>query len=417
MANSNISVPGTDVSAGTGAVRRESLPGSHTAHFYSSDPSLVAEVGQRLAAALAAGGAAVIVADQPHRRELAEYVEHRGIDLIRVANQGRWLALDATKTLSEFMAATGPDAQRFASLVGGILDRMASAAAMHGNQSAPIVAYGEMVAVLWQSGQKTASLRLEGLWSELGRSRTFHLSCGWPLRFFSRSEDAAALSEICSQHSHVSPALGYTTLSEEERRRGAFLWQLKAHNVLQHVSQISRQTLGYYRDASSPLTLSVSEAVDEVLAIYERRLRLKDIEVTRKIRTGLSIHWPQGECKHILSSLVANAIDASAQDSTIYLAAHASRHPITGASGLRLVVGDQGAGIPPALSSRVFTPYFVGRKDINIGLGLWTVKDLLDKRGGFIRCRSRVAVAGSKRPSGTLMTAFLPAEPAMNAAA
>ncbi|HEY6448329.1 MAG TPA: ATP-binding protein [Acidobacteriaceae bacterium] len=417
MASVNPPAPGTALSAGNSAVRPESARGSHTAHFYANDASLASEVGQRIAAALVAGGAAVIIADQPHRRELAESVEHRGIDLTRVANQGRWLALDATKALSEFMAGGEPDPQRFALLVGGILDRLASAVRAHGNESAPIVAYGEMVAVLWQEGQKQASLRLEDLWNDLARGRPFHLSCGWPLRFFSRREDAAALHRICSQHTHVTPARGYNNLSDDERGRGAFLWQLKAHNVLEHVSQISRQTLGFYRSPSPAASLSFSEAVDEVLAIYERRLRLKDIEVARKIRPGLAIRWPQGECKHILSSLVANAIDASSQESTIYVAAHAARHPGTTAPGLRLLVGDQGTGIPAAQCSRVFAPYFVERKDINIGLGLWTVKDLLDKRGGFIRCRSRMTIAGSGRPSGTLMTAFLPTDPAITAAA
>lgn len=409
--------PGTVPSGGNRSAHDDSVRGSHTAHFYSNDASLVSEVGQRVAAALAAGGAAVIIADQPHRREMAEYVEHRGIDLTRVARQGRWLALDATKALSEFMSADEPDPQRFALLVGGVLDRLASAVSAHGTESAPIIAYGEMVAVLWENGQKQASLQLEDLWNDLGRSRAFHLSCGWPLRFFSRREDNAALNRICSQHTQVTPALGYSSLSDDERRRGVFLWQLKAHNVLQHVSQISRQTLGYYRDPASSVSLSVSEAVDEVLAIYERRLRLKDIEVIKKIRPDLAIRWPQGECKHILSSLVANAIDASGQESTIYLGAHAARHPSTTAPGLRLVVADQGIGIPPAQCSRVFSPYFVERKDINIGLGLWTVKDLLDKRGGFIRCRSRVALPSSTHTSGTLMTAFLPSEPALTAAA
>lgn len=382
-----------------------SAEGSHTAHFYSSDPQLIAEVGLRLFRAIAAGGSAVVIADGAHRKGLCDFLELRGIDLHRVTNQGRWLALDASKALAEFMVGDVPDAARFRSLLGGVLDRLAAAAARYGKENSPIAAYGEMVAVLWEKGNSAAALRLEQLWNDLARNRVFHLSCGWPLGFFSRAADGQSVAEICSEHTHVSPTLGYNNMSADERQSGGFLWQLKAHKVLQNVSQITRQTLGFYRDASAPVRISVHEAIDEVLAIYEYRLRLQDIEVRKNIRPGLEILWPPGECKHILSNLIANAIDASAPGAEIYLSARASRHPVTGVRGVRLFVGDQGIGIPPSVCSRVFSPFFAGRKDINIGLGLWTVKELLDKRGGTIRCRSRVGAR-----SGTMMTAFLPIE-------
>ena len=401
----------------TGAAPFAPPRGSHIAHFYSNDAALVSEVGVRLASTLSAGGAVVVIAEPGHRKALSQYVESRGIDLGLLAGQGRWLPIDATKALNEFMDGGAPDPRRFASLIGGVLDRLAAAVARHGSGHAPIAAYGEMVAVLWEKGNRTASLRLEELWNDLARTRTFHLSCGWPLSLFSTGDDAMAVERICSEHSQVSPTLGYGFMGDDERRRGGFLWQLKAHKVLQNVSRISRQTLGFYRDATSPVRISISEAVDEVLAMNEYRLRLQDISVWKNIRPGLSIRWQQGECKHILSNLIANAIDASTDGADIYITARASRHPVTGAAGIRFAVGDQGVGIPSALYPRVFTPFFAGRKDINIGLGLWTVKDLLDRRGGLIRCRSRVSIAGSPRSSGTLMTAFLPAAPSATSAA
>jgi hypothetical protein len=380
--------------------------GSHTAHFFSTESQLFSEVGQRLYATLVAGGAAVIIADGPHRRGFADYLESHGIDLSRVTNQGRWLALDASKTLAEFMVGEFPDPGRFFTLIGGILDRLTSAVVLHGSARAPIIAYGEMVAVLWEEGNQRASLRLEKLWNELGNARAFHLSCGWPLRFFSTPSDALAVDQICAEHTQISPTLGVSNPPETERRIGGFLWQLKARNVLEHVSQISRQTLGFYRDSAAPVWISVPEAINEVLAIFNIRLAQRDIEVRTNIRPDVRVRSERGDFKHILSNLFANALDASSPGSTIYVAARESRHSVTGVRGLRLLVGDQGIGIPPGVASKVFTPFFAARKDINIGLGLWTVRDLLEKRGGSIRCRSRVA-----RPSGTMMMAFLPTEP------
>jgi signal transduction histidine kinase len=318
------------------------------------------------------------------------------------------MALDASATLAEFMVDGWPDEQRFNRLISAIIDRLTAAAATPANPVPPIAAYGEMVTVLWKRAQQTAAIRLEELWSELGRKRAFHLSCGWPLDMFSDARDALAVEKICSLHTHVLPKVGGEPTATKDRQRMSMLWQLKANRVLQRVSRISRQTLGFYRDASAPGWIDLRDALEEVLSIYQRRLHEKNIAVIRKIRPNLRIFAPLGEVKYILSKLVANAFDSSFQGTKIYLAAREARHPETGTRGVRICVGDQGIGLTDSLRAQVFSPFFAARNDINVGLGLWTVKDILERRGGFIRCRSKIS-----EPSGTMMTAFLPVQPAL----
>jgi signal transduction histidine kinase len=269
-----------------------------------------------------------------------------------------------------------------------------------------------MVSLLWEQGRTGASLYLEDLWNRILGTRRFHLSCGWPLRMFSSEADSAAIRRICAAHTAVSPA--HSGPGDHGQRRDLGLWQLKARAVLQNVSHIARQTLGFYRESESlsPALIAVSAAIDEVVAMHEPRLREREVEVCRKVRGGIDIIAPLGEFKHILSCLVANAIDASSPGDEITISAWRARHPLTGAPGVRLAVLDQGVGIPDAIVRDVFTPFFTTTRDINIGLGLWVVKDILDRRGGFIRCRSRVA-----QPSGTIMMVFLPSDRVQAAAA
>ena len=384
------------------------LSSTHIAHFYSDDSSLVAEAGAYLANALRAGGAAVVIAESSRRQAFADQVEALGIDVAQADKQDRWMGLDASATLAEFMVDGWPDEQRFNRLMSAILDRLTAASARATSAIPPIAAYGEMVTVLWKHGKQAAAIRLEELWAALGRNRVFHLSCGWPLDMFSDARDALAVERICRLHTGILPKLGSEVTEPKDRQRMSLLWQLKANKVLQRVSRISRQTLGFYRDASAPAWIDLREAVDEVLSIYDQRLRDKNIAVVRKIRPNLRLFAPLGEVKYVLSKLVANAFDSSFQGSSIYLGAHKTRHPVTGAQGIRISVGDQGIGLTEALREQVFSPFFAARRDINVGLGLWTVKDILDRRGGFIRCRSRII-----EPSGTVMTAFLPVQPAM----
>jgi signal transduction histidine kinase len=381
--------------------------GSHTAHFYSDDDSLVAEVGQILAAALQGGRSAIVIAEPARRQGFAQYLESHEIDLVRATNQGRWIALDASASLAEFMVDGWPDEQRFRTLIGGVVAQLTAAAMVPAIPEPLVAAYGEMVTVLWRRGKQAAALRLEELWCELGRTHLFHLSCGWPLSLFKDERDALLVDKIGALHTHVLPNVGLNASGTGAHPRGGLLWQIKANKVLQRVSNISRQTLGFYRDLSSPAWINVQDAIEEVVGMHETRLHNRDITVMRRIHPNLKLFSSLGELKYILSKLMANAVDSSFQGATIYLGARAARHPETGTRGVRISVGDQGFGLEPADTAQVFSPFFSSRKDISVGLGLWTVKDLLERRGGFIRCRSRVI-----EPSGTIMSAFLPMHPA-----
>jgi len=181
-----------------------------------------------------------------------------------------------------------------------------------------------------------------------------------------------------------------------------------ADEELKRVTHIAKQTLGFYRDTSSPVWISVANSIDEMLAIYHRRLNYRQIGLHKRIEKGLRLYALHGEFKQTVSNLVTNAIDASRPGGSIEVRAWSARHPLTGAPGIRLVVADRGTGIPDEIRRQIFAPFFTTKKDVGTGLGLWIVKGMLLKSGGSIRCRSRVA--GSPGGSGTVMMVYLPSE-------
>ena len=181
-----------------------------------------------------------------------------------------------------------------------------------------------------------------------------------------------------------------------------------ADEELKRVAHIARQTLGFYRDTSSPVLLSVAAAVGEVLAIYDRRLHYRGIRVETEIPADLTLSVLEGEFKQIVSNLVSNAIDASPQNCQMRLRAWESHDRKTGRQGIRLVIADEGTGIPHGLRQKVFTPFFTTKRDVGTGLGLWIVRDLLVRRGGSILCRSHAEGART----GTTMMVYLPSQQA-----
>src|SRR6266481_1156476 len=178
-----------------------------------------------------------------------------------------------------------------------------------------------------------------------------------------------------------------------------------ADHELGRVVHLAQQTLGFYRDSTYPVLLPVSDVLEDVLVIYERKFRHKELRIERRIEPGLTICTAQGELKQVVSNLLANAIDASARAGKIIVHARASRDFRSDRRGIRITVADAGAGIAREDRDKVFAPFFTTKKDVGTGLGLWITKDLLEKKGGHIRFRSR----DSER-SGTVMSIYLPEE-------
>jgi PAS domain S-box-containing protein len=176
-----------------------------------------------------------------------------------------------------------------------------------------------------------------------------------------------------------------------------------ADAALARVAHIAQQTLGFYRENFQPAKLVISKIIDDVLAIYERKLKYKRVNVDRRIESGLTVSGFEGEMKQMLSNLVTNACDACQDGGTIIIAARSTRQFPSGQLGICITIADNGVGISNQDKLNLFTPFFTTKKSLGTGLGLWITKELLESRGGRVRFRSRTS-----SPSGTVMSLYIP---------
>lgn len=198
----------------------------HVVQFYEQESFLLDGVRRLLGAALCAGESAVVIATREHREALEESLVRSGLDLPAIRERGRYVAVDSAEMLTAIMPAGRLDEQRFARLVGDMIES-ARKKAEPGHPQVAI--FGEMVALLWAKEQREAALELEKFWNRLAQNRAFHLHCGYSLGGFQRAEDDAPFLAICSEHSEVIPAESYAISStEDERRRSIAALQQRA---------------------------------------------------------------------------------------------------------------------------------------------------------------------------------------------
>ena len=77
-----------------------------------------------------------------------------------------------------------------------------------------------------------------------------------------------------------------------------------------------------------------------------------------------------------------------------------SEHPLSPGPGVLFRIADDGSGIPPDILGRLFDPY-VSSKSLGRGLGLATVRTIVEAHGGGIRVKSKV-------DEGTTFLIYLP---------
>lgn len=190
---------------GTGTDWTQIGPRSHAVQFYEHDNALAELLAAYIGTALVKGDAAVVIATKKHLDDLRSSLGVRGLDLRVAESQGRYMAFDAAETLVRISSPRGwPDEQRFREVIGEVIDR---ATASVRSDHPRIAAFGEMVALLCANRQFAAAIRLEELWNDLARERSYSLCCAYPMSLFKADEAAAArFMKVCAQHSHVFPA-------------------------------------------------------------------------------------------------------------------------------------------------------------------------------------------------------------------
>jgi two-component system nitrogen regulation sensor histidine kinase NtrY len=122
---------------------------------------------------------------------------------------------------------------------------------------------------------------------------------------------------------------------------------------------------------------NLHQLLNEALALYNGIF--SDVEIRRQFEPVPSVAVDPEQIRRVVINLVDNAIEAMDQRGTIDVDTH--HDPAN--SLVRIVVADNGPGIPPAEREKLFLPYY-STKRRGSGLGLAIVRRIVAEHGGSI---------------------------------
>ena len=180
----------------------------------------------------------------------------------------------------------------------------------------------------------------------------------------------------------------------------------QALEELMRVSQITQQTLKFYRQGGVRKVIRLSQSFEALLELFRARIRAAEIEVEVRAERETSIACVPGEIQQIFANLLTNAIEAMPQSGRLVVRFRPSRDWRNHATaGMRITFCDSGVGMDKATRQRMFDPFFTTKTDTGTGLGMWVVLQLVERHKGHIRVWSTLRVGRS----ATAFSIFLPA--------
>lgn len=193
---------------------------------------------------------------------------------------------------------------------------------------------------------------------------------------------------------HVDSLLGQLSPAE---RGFAELMQIKKSGL--RAASLVRQLLSFSRQQTvQPIPVNLHRHMAESRLLLERLVG-EQIKLNVTFPEDLWIKIDPSQLEQIFLNLVVNAKDVMPQGGDISLLAssvqetqewHCRGQVMAPGAYVRIVIEDQGSGIPADVLEHVFDPYFTTKEvGQGTGLGLATVDGILTQAGGSIWAENR----------------------------
>ena len=157
-----------------------------------------------------------------------------------------------------------------------------------------------------------------------------------------------------------------------------------AEQEAKRVLAISEASRSFIRQTTQPETIDLREAVESSRFLLAPLIVQKGIVLEVQSQGDCTVEAYAGETRQVVLNLLRNACEAITQAGkrvVVQMTGHGSR--------VELVVTDEGVGIAPEVLPSIFQFGVTTKGERGNGMGLWTVKHILNKHCGEVRVESQ----------------------------
>lgn len=152
----------------------------------------------------------------------------------------------------------------------------------------------------------------------------------------------------------------------------------EAEEELGRVITISRATLAFHRESVLPERVDLRAVAESVRFLLQGIIRERGLSFEITGEVAFNVEAYPGETRQVILNLARNACEASSDYGTVCLEFS------TVDDGVELRVTDEGPGVDSSIIGSLFEFGRSTKGESGNGLGLWTVKQILKKHGGWI---------------------------------
>jgi two-component system NtrC family sensor kinase len=148
---------------------------------------------------------------------------------------------------------------------------------------------------------------------------------------------------------------------------------------LRRIQRTLRELVDFSRPASNTrTTCDVHGVLDSALNIAKYYKRMKGKKIVTSYEPNLpAVSMVRDRVLQVFLNLILNALDSTQEGAVIELATESC------SDGIRILIRDEGVGIPISKQDLLFKPYFT-TKETGTGLGLFVCRNILQEAGGRI---------------------------------
>lgn len=203
------------------------------------------------------------------------------------------------------------------------------------------------------------------------------------------SETMAAIGEMASAVAHgIRNPLASIRSSAEVALEENPPFRATAEEIIHETDRIEdwiRELLVYSKPPSgTPALIRINDLIRSTIESLDREMNRRNVKSTLTLEPSSPlVHADEALMRHVLISLIANALDAMPQGGELTVTSRIEK----GGSRVEIVINDTGCGIPKRQMEKIFKPFYT-TKSKGMGIGLSLAKRIIERHGGTLLLES-----------------------------